>query len=67
MKAGEFKDTGSPTRDMTPAERAYMQGMIDDMHGQFIHNVAVGRHMKDDDVRAIANGKVWTGEQAGCR
>ncbi len=64
MKAGEFKDTGSPTRDMTPAERAYMQGMIDDMHGQFIHNVAVGRHMKDDDVRAIANGKVWTGEQA---
>jgi protease-4 len=64
MKAGEFKDTGSPTRDMTPAERAYMQGMIDDMHAQFIHNVAVGRHMKDDDVRAIANGKVWTGEQA---
>ncbi len=34
------------------------------MHTQFIHNVAVGRHMKDDDVRALANGKVWTGEQA---
>ena len=64
LKAGEFKDTGSPTRDMTPAERTYMQGLIDDMHGQFIHSVAVGRHMKDDDVRALANGKVWTGEQA---
>ena len=64
LKAGEFKDTGSPTRDMTPVERAYMQGIIDDMHGQFIHNVAGGRHMKDDDVRALANGKVWTGEQA---
>jgi len=25
MKAGEFKDTGSPTREMTPAEREYMQ------------------------------------------
>jgi len=64
LKAGEFKDTGSSTRDMTPVERAYMQGIIDDMHGQFIHSVANGRHLKDDDVRALANGKVWTGEQA---
>ncbi len=64
LKAGEFKDTGNPTREMTPAERAYMQGIIDDMHGQFIHNVATGRHMKDDEVRPLADGKVWTGEQA---
>jgi protease-4 len=64
LKAGEFKDTGSPTREMTPPERAYMQGLIDDMHGQFIRNVATGRHMKEDDIRALANGKVWTGEQA---
>ena len=64
LKAGEFKDTGNPTREMTPAERAYMQGIIDDMHVQFIHNVATGRHMKDDEVRPLADGKVWTGEQA---
>ena len=64
IKAGEFKDTGSPTRPMTPEERAYMQGLIDNMHSQFIHCVAVGRKMKDDDVRTLANGKVWTGEQA---
>ncbi len=64
IKAGEFKDTGSPTRPMTPEERAYMQGLIDNMHSQFIHCVAVGRKMKDDDVRALANGKVWTGQQA---
>lgn len=64
LKAGEFKDAGSPTRDMTPEERTYMQGLIDDMHGQFIHAVAEGRHMKEDDIRIIANGKVWTGEQA---
>lgn len=64
LKAGEFKDTGSPTRDMTPAERAYLQALIDDMHGQFIHSVAEGRHMKEEDVRALANGKVWTGQQA---
>ena len=64
MKAGEFKDTGSPTREMTPSEREYFQGMIDNMHTQFIQAVADGRHEKADDIRAIANGKVWTGEQA---
>lgn len=63
LKAGEFKDAGSPTREMTPSDRAYLQGIIDDMHGQFIHSVAIGRHMKDEDVRALANGKVWTGEE----
>ena len=64
LKAGEFKDTGSPTRPMTPEERAYMQSMIDNMHTQFIHSVAVGRKMKDDQVRVLANGKVWTGQEA---
>lgn len=64
MKAGEFKDTGSPTREMTAAEREYMQGLIDNMHTQFIQAVADGRHAKEADIRSIANGKVWTGEQA---
>ena len=64
LKAGEFKDTGSPTRPMTPEERAYMQGLIDNMHTQFIHSVAVGRKVKDDQILPLANGKVWTGEEA---
>src|SRR5713101_3019289 len=69
MKAGEFKDTGSPTRDMTPAEKEYVQSLIDNMHTQFIQAVADGRNsdgrkVKVEDIRAIANGKVWTGEQA---
>jgi protease-4 len=64
IKTGEFKDTGNPTRDLTPAEQAYMQSLIDNMFGQFVKAVADGRSMKFDDVKAIANGKVWTGEQA---
>jgi protease-4 len=64
LKTGEFKDTGNPARDLTPAEQAYMQSLIDNMFGQFIQAVADGRGMKFDDVKAIANGKVWTGEQA---
>ena len=64
LKAGEFKDTGSPTRDLTPAEKEYLQSLIDDMHTQFIQAVADGRKVKAEDIRAIANGKVWTGGQA---
>jgi len=64
MKAGEFKDTGNPTRDLTPAEQLYLQSLIDNMHTQFIQAVADGRKLKVDEVRAIANGKVWTGQQA---
>jgi protease IV len=64
LKTGEFKDTGNPARDLTPAEQAYMQGLIDNMFGQFVKAVADGRGMKFDDVKSIANGKVWTGAQA---
>ena len=41
-----------------------MQSLIDNMFGQFIKAVADGRGLKYDDVKSIANGKVWTGEQA---
>ena len=64
LKAGEFKDTGSPVREMTPAERAYMQGLIDNMHAQFIDSVAKGRRVKVEEIKPLADGKVWTGEQA---
>jgi len=64
IKTGEFKDTGNPSRDLTPAEQAYMQSLIDNMFGQFIQAVSEGRGLKYDDVKSFANGKVWTGEQA---
>src|ERR1700740_3617910 len=49
LKAGEFKDTGSPTRDLTPAEKQYLQSLIDDMHTQFIQAAADGRKVKTED------------------
>jgi protease-4 len=64
LKVGEFKDTGDPSREMTPAERAYMQSLIDNMYGQFVAAVADGRHAKNEDIKAIADGRVWTGEEA---
>lgn len=64
IKTGEFKDTGNPARDLTPAERQYLQETADQMLGQFVDSVAQGRNLKVADVKAIADGKVWTGEQA---
>lgn len=64
LKVGKFKDTGDPTRELTPEERAYMQGLIDNMYGQFVQAVAEGRHAKVEDIKPIADGRVWTGEQA---
>ena len=64
IKTGEFKDTGNPARDITPAERAYLEAMAQNMLGQFVHAVADGRGLNQDQVQAIADGRVWTGQQA---
>ena len=64
FKAGALKDTGNPAREMTPDEKKYFQSLLDDMHGQFIAAVAKGRKMNEDDVRPLADGRVWTGQEA---
>lgn len=64
IKAGSLKDAGSPTRDPTPAELAYFQGLTDNMHTQFIDDVAKGRKLPVADIQSLATGQVWTGEQA---
>ncbi len=64
LHKGELKDAGDPTRDMTPQEQAYFQGLIDNMYGQFIRDVAAGRHTTAEKIQPLATGQVWTGEQA---
>lgn len=64
LTVGEYKDTGDPSREMTPAERQYIQSLIDNMYGQFVQAVADGRHAKFDDIKSIADGRVWTGKEA---
>ena len=64
VKSGEFKDVGSPLREMSPAERSLLQAVIDNVHGQFIAAVAEGRQIEPRDVRAIADGRIFSGEQA---
>jgi len=64
MKAGEMKDAGSPFRQMTDKEAKYFQSLLDDVHEQFITDVAAGRGIDTAKVRALADGRVLTGRQA---
>jgi len=64
VKSGEYKDIGSPFRTMTEPEKKLLQSVIDDVHSQFISAVAEGRKLPEADVRAIADGRIFTGQQA---
>lgn len=64
IKSGKHKDIGSPYRDMTAEERTILQALIDDTYEDFIGAVAQGRDMKVDVVRPLADGRIYTGNQA---
>ena len=64
VKSGEHKDIGSPVRPMTDEDRAILQGLIDDVHRQFIEAIAHGREMEIETVRPLADGRIFSGQQA---
>ncbi len=64
IKSGSLKDAGSPTRPLTEAEKVYFQGLIDNMYNQFVSAVATSRKMKEEAVRKLADGRVYTGQEA---
>ncbi|MEO7993311.1 MAG: signal peptide peptidase SppA [bacterium] len=70
MKAGAHKDIGSPTREMTEEEKTIMQNLLTTTHTQFINAVSAGRvaagqaELDPIAIRAIADGTIWTGEDA---
>jgi protease-4 len=64
VKSGKLKDAGSPFRDMTPEDRAYWQGLVDQVYKQFLQAVVEARELPEEQVRRIADGRVITGQQA---
>jgi protease-4 len=64
IKSGDLKDAGSPTRPLTDAEKAYFQGLINNMYNQFVTAVSTGRKMNVENVRKLADGRVYTGQEA---
>jgi len=64
IKSGSLKDLGNPGREMTASEKEFIQGTLDEAHRQFIRDVAEGRKMSEEKVRAIADGRILMGESA---
>lgn len=64
IKSGEYKDIGSPVRKMAKEERKILQDFSDQIHRQFIMDIAEGRGMDQARVKALADGRIFTGEEA---
>ncbi len=64
IKSGRYKDLGSPFRAMADDDRQLLQSVMDDAHRQFIEAVAEGRSLDVADVEVLADGRVFTGQQA---
>jgi protease-4 len=64
IKSGPNKDIGNPARDMTDEERAILQGMVTSFYDQFVQVVVRGRGLPEERVRALADGRVYTGLDA---
>jgi len=64
VKSGDYKDMGSPVRKMTEKEREILQDFVDQIHLQFIRDAALGRNMDPEKIALLADGRIFTGEQA---
>jgi protease-4 len=64
IKSGRHKDMASAFRKMEKEDRELLQGVLDNVHEQFIRAVAEGRKLSVDGIRPIADGRIFTGEQA---
>ncbi len=64
LKSGRYKDVGSPFRTMTPEEKEYMQHLLDNIYQQFLSDVARNRKIPLETLRPLAEGKIYTGEEA---
>jgi len=64
IKSGKNKDIASAFRTMSKEERELLQGVMDNVHEQFMKAVSEGRKIKMEELREIADGRVFTGEQA---
>ncbi|MEW6263135.1 MAG: signal peptide peptidase SppA [Thermodesulfobacteriota bacterium] len=64
IKSGRFKDAGSAFRTMTEEEKALLQGIVEQLHQQFIRDLAQGRGLPLEKIKALADGRIISGEEA---
>jgi protease IV len=64
VKSGDMKDIGSPFKKMSDEERAVLHNMVDEMYTRFLKIISEGRNMEIENVRKLADGRIYTGRQA---
>lgn len=64
VKTNTYADLGDPSRQMKPEEKALIQGYVERFYDVFLTRCADGRHKSKQEIDLIAQGRVWTGEQA---
>ena len=64
ITSGPRKDIGSPFREMTEEEQALWQEITDEIYEGFIEIVSQARDLPLDELRELADGRIYTGRQA---
>ena len=64
VKTNKLADLGDISRPFTEEETALMQNMVNHGYELFTQRCADGRKMSVDEIKQIAEGRVWTGEMA---
>jgi protease IV len=64
IKSGEHKDIASMFRPLKKEERVILQGVMDNVHEQFMKAVSEKRNIPMEKLRTMADGRIFTGEQA---
>lgn len=64
IKSGEFKDMGSPVREITEKEKTLLQAFVNKTRMQFVRDVSEGRGRPASEIEPLADGRIFTGEEA---
>jgi protease-4 len=64
IKSGEHKDMASMFKALKPEEKQILQDVLDDVHNQFIIAVSEGRKKKFEEIKKLADGRIFTGRMA---
>jgi protease-4 len=66
IKSGEFKDTGSPFRELTEKEQEVLQATVDDVYNQFVDTIFEARKslLSRPEIVELADGRIFSGQQA---
>lgn len=64
VEEGAHAGIWSTRKTYSPSEQARIEAVLDSIYDTFVRNVAAARNLSEDQVRAVAQGRVWTGRQA---